>query len=186
MADKIFLQDDEISTKSIKKVVSLLKKVARVKGANFLETSLNDIAFKMQMGVENSYGVRFLSNASEEAESIAGELEAVAANLASLQKHLSDSPEVLEDADKSFKDWNDKREGNWLSRVLNGLFGTTIGGYLSDLFGIPRNAPVETVVSDEINGSETADSTPTKELTQYEQYRIQTEAAEKNVPIGQK
>lgn len=186
MADKIFLQGSEINTKSIKKAISLLEKVARVKGANFLETSLNDIAFKMQMGVENSYGVRFLSNASEEAESIAGELEAVAANLASLQKHLSDSPEVLEDADKSFKDWNDKREGNWLSRVLNGLFGTTIGGYLGYLFGIKNNEPVETILFDKIDSKEKVDAIPSKEPTQYEQYRTKTEMAERNVPIGHK
>ena len=103
MADKIFLQGSEINTKSIKKAVSLLKKVSRVKKANFLETSLNDIAFKMQMGVENSYGVRFLSNASEEAESIAGELEAIAANLANLRKILTEGPSTIEDADKFFK-----------------------------------------------------------------------------------
>ena len=146
MADKIFLQDDEISTKNIKKAVSLLETVTRSSDSLFAATSLYDIASTMQHNVRNSYGVRFLSNAAEEAESIACELEAVAANLASLQKRLTDCPEALQEADKTFKGWNDKSGEHWLSRTFSTLFGTTIGWYLCDLFGIPRNAPVETTV----------------------------------------
>lgn len=156
MADKIFLQDDEICTKNIKKAVSLLETVTRSSDSLFAATSLYDIASTMQHNVRNSYGVRFLSNAAEEAESIACELEAVAANLASLQKRLTDCPEALQEADKTFKGWNDKSGEHWLSRTFSTLFGTTIGWYLCDLFGIPRNAPVETVVS---SGDETHEQT---------------------------
>ncbi len=170
MADKIFLQDDEISTKNIKKAVSLLETVTRSSDSLFAATSLYDIASTMQHNVRNSYGVRFLSNAAEEAESIACELEAVAANLASLQKRLTDCPEALQEADKTFKGWNDKSGEHWLSRTFSTLFGTTIGWYLCDLFGIPRNAPVETVVS---SGDETHEQTvPSKENSQNKDTKI--------------
>ena len=154
MADKIFLQDDEISTKNIKKAVSLLKKVSNVKEANFLETSLNDIAFKMQMGVENSYGGLFLSNASEEAESIAGELEAVAANLASLQKLLTDSPEVFFDADRAFKGWNRREIAEPKGKVKKFLemFGL---GFIWKLFNIDDNNPTEVVLPSDIDDTDT-------------------------------
>lgn len=170
MADKIFLQDDEISTKNIKKAASLLKKVSNVREVNFFESSLHDIAFKMQNRVENSYGVLFLSNAAEEAGSIACELEAVAANLACLQKLLVDSPEGFFDADKTFKGWNDKPGEHWLSRAFSALFGTTIGWYLCDLFGIPRNAPMETVVPS--IGENPAQAVPSKENSQNKNTKI--------------
>lgn len=154
MADKIFLQDDEISTKNIKKAVSLLETVTRSSDSLFAATSLYDIASTMQHNVRNSYGVRFLSNAAEEAESIACELEAVAANLASLQKRLTDCPEALQEADKTFKGWNRKgiAEPKGGVKELLEMFGL---GFIWKLFNIDDNKPTEVVLPSDIDDTET-------------------------------